>query len=88
MRSQWIPLHITQHRQIVFIGLDGKRFESPLPDMAAAFVVPMVVDSGQEVSQNSGQDVPGRVVAKRDLGGVTENLTRDSKETLLIRARG
>jgi len=42
VRSQRIPLHITQYRQRVFVGLDGKRFESPLPDMAAAFLVPMI----------------------------------------------
>ncbi len=42
VRPQRIPLHITQHRQIVFIGLDGKHFESPLPAMAAPLVVPMI----------------------------------------------
>lgn len=31
-----------QHCQIVLIGLHRKRFELPLPDMAAAFVVMMV----------------------------------------------
>ena len=44
-RSQRIPLHIAQHRQRVFIGLDGKRFESPVPDMAAAFVVPIITSN-------------------------------------------
>ena len=42
VRSQRIPLHVTQHREIVLIGLNGKRFESSLSDVAAAFVVPMV----------------------------------------------
>ncbi len=42
VRSQRIALHITQHREIVFIGLDGKRLESPLPDMATALVMPMI----------------------------------------------
>ena len=42
VRSQRIPLHFTQNRQIVFIGMHRKRFESPLPDMAAAFIISMV----------------------------------------------
>ena len=42
VRSQRIPLYITQHRQIVFIGLHRKRFESPLPDMPAAFIMSMI----------------------------------------------
>ena len=42
VRSHWIPLRITQHGQIVLIGLDRKRFESPLPDVPAGFIVPLV----------------------------------------------
>ncbi len=42
VRSQRIPLHITQDRQIVFIRLNWERLESTLLDMPAAFVVPMI----------------------------------------------
>ncbi len=41
-RSQGIPLHVAQHRDKMLILLDGKRLETPLPDVAAAAVVPVV----------------------------------------------
>jgi hypothetical protein len=36
-----ISLHVTQHGQRVFIGLNRKSLESSLPDKPAAIVVPM-----------------------------------------------
>ena len=42
---QRVSLLIPQHRQIVFIGLNGKPFESHLADMATAFVVPILTAS-------------------------------------------
>jgi hypothetical protein len=39
---QAIPLHIAEHRQQVFVFLNRKGLEAPLPNMAAAAVVAMI----------------------------------------------
>ena len=41
-RAQGVTLYVTQHRQEVTILLNRKRLESPLPDMTAGAITPMV----------------------------------------------
>ena len=42
LRPQVISLDVTQHGQIMIMGLNRECFEPPLPDMPAVFVMPLI----------------------------------------------